>query len=117
MGALLSVRVVKLVTSKVEELKKLPIYFWVDSSCVLGWILNQSQTLKVFVQNRVQEIHTIAGSWKWCPGLQNPADLSTRGVTAGSLCASSLWRHGPAWLIQEDTWPVCPEMLIKPQFL
>jgi hypothetical protein len=44
--------------------------------------------------------------WKHCPGVQNPADLASRGAPAQALVNSQLWWHGPEWLIEEEEdWP------------
>ena len=39
-----------------------------------------------------------AKHWLHCPGKDNPADLSSRGVSPKELEASSCWKHGPEWL-------------------
>ena len=36
--------------------------------------------------------------WSFCPGLENPADILTSGLSAEALLKSSLWWNGPAWL-------------------
>ncbi|GBM28328.1 hypothetical protein AVEN_229512-1 [Araneus ventricosus] len=36
--------------------------------------------------------------WFHCPGLENPADRLTRGVSAVSLKSDDLWWSGPRWL-------------------
>ena len=37
-----------------------------------------------------------------CSGVDNPADLMTRGVFPDALLASTLWLAGPAWLASDD---------------
>ena len=37
-------------------------------------------------------------SWRHCPGIENPADIGSRGCLASELVSSSLWWIGPAWL-------------------
>ena len=58
--------------------------------------------------SRVQEINElfIPTAWRYCPTADNPADLLTRSINAASLDSSVLWKHGPAWLITIDQWPV-----------
>lgn len=48
----------------------------------------------------MQEIHKLTDkySWRHCPGIMNPADLSSRGISASELVTSRLWWHGPAFL-------------------
>ena len=40
-----------------------------------------------------------------CPGLSNPADLPSRGLTLLELSLNQLWRQGPPWLLAQDTNP------------
>jgi len=79
------------------------LYLWSDSQIVLYWITSQKK-LKPFVDHRIQEIQSISTNWKYCPSVDNPADLLTRGVSAEQL-SSALWQHGPPWLQLEDQWP------------
>ena len=60
------------------------------------------------MSHRVDEITTLfpATSWRYCPTLQNPADLLTRGINSQELASSSLWRLGPPWLPLETQWPM-----------
>ena len=59
------------------------------------------------MQHRVNEILKLSNKEDWghCPGIQNPADLGLRGVTAATLNNSSLWWEGPEWLIKgKELW-------------
>ena len=41
------------------------------------------------------------------PGLENLADILTRGLSAEAFLRSSLWWNGPAWLQQsKENWPI-----------
>ncbi len=73
------------------------IYCWSDSITALYWIKGVEKDWKVFIDNRVQEIrkHTDSGSWYHCPGIQNPADIPSRGVTPKRLADCSHWWTGP----------------------
>ncbi|XP_075559900.1 uncharacterized protein LOC142591457 [Dermacentor variabilis] len=83
-------------------------YLWTDSSIALHWVRGPAQQWKPFVANRVLEIQQRSDPdiWNHCSGIENPADLLTRGVTPQVLKSSSLWWNGPAWLSKPSTcWP------------
>ncbi|XP_062713665.1 uncharacterized protein LOC134290523 [Aedes albopictus] len=85
-----------------------PVTFWTDSSIVLHWIASSSTPWKVFVSNRIAEIHRLTGGsmWRHVPTELNPADKISRGVSPSLLMEDSLWWHGPPYLRQNsDTWP------------
>uniref|UniRef100_A0A914DJA2 Uncharacterized protein n=1 Tax=Acrobeloides nanus TaxID=290746 RepID=A0A914DJA2_9BILA len=80
---------------------------WSDSKVVLGWIFSKSQTLKKFVNNRLDEIRVSdCREFRYVPTDQNPADFGSRGATPNELNQSKLWWDGPEWLkSQEKDWP------------
>ncbi|XP_018360617.1 PREDICTED: uncharacterized protein LOC108759610 [Trachymyrmex cornetzi] len=83
-------------------------YCWTDASLVLTWVRAQSSRWKTFVANRVAEIHTLLPdvNWRHVRGVDNPADLASRGVSALTIEHNDLWWHGPPWLIAPETeWP------------
>eukprot|EP00794_Sanderia_malayensis_P019296 gene19296-biopygen16176 len=87
---------------KIDKIK-----YWLDSKTALYWIFNSGHW-KQFVQHRVNEILTISskGDWGHVSGLENPADIGSRGVSASQLQESTTWWEGPQWLKQgEDKWP------------
>ena len=46
------------------------------------------------------------GEWDHVSGVENPADLKSRGAPATMLKNSRLWWQGPSWLVKgEDQWP------------
>ena len=82
--------------------------FWTDSQVVLQFISSESRTFNTFVANRVSEIQdsTQSSQWRHVPGLQNPADIGSRGMPASRLGESELWWHGPAFLKEDcNEWP------------
>ncbi|XP_055604975.1 uncharacterized protein LOC129753201 [Uranotaenia lowii] len=99
-GALLSAEL----SVKVREALKLEIdmHFWTDSTCVLQWLKAIPATWSTFVANRVAKIQTITENctWRHVPGLQNPADLISRGMDPNQIEGCSLWWMGPEWLGQ-----------------
>lgn len=74
MGALLSSRAVLMLTDKLPYLKDLPIFFWADSTCVLGWLHGVTSRLQPFFRNRVTEIMQAGGVWRYVPSHENPTE-------------------------------------------
>ncbi|XP_068738691.1 uncharacterized protein [Montipora capricornis] len=75
------------------------VFCWTDSITVFYWI-RSNKKYKQFVQNRKNEIHKLIDvkSWRHCPGVENPADVGSKGCLASELIENSLWWEGPAWL-------------------
>lgn len=89
------------------ELIDTPVRCWVDATIVLAWLNQESSHWKTFVGNRVSTIHTLLDKvpWGYVDGLENPADLATRGVQPGDIASSTVWWEGPSWLRQpESSW-------------
>lgn len=75
---------------------------------------------KPFVQNRVSEIRSLfpVECWNHIAGVENPADIPSRGTTPLELMINKLWRNGPeiplihsAKPINADVPPECLEEL------
>ena len=82
-------------------------HLWLDSITALYWIKGEREWSQ-FLQNRVNEILrlTTREQWNHCPGVENPADLGSRGVTATTIKNSRLWWQGPEWLSRmPEEWP------------
>ena len=110
-AALTGARLSKLILHELD----LPIeetFFWSDSVLTLQYISNTSNRYKVFVANKVSEIHELSGREQWghVAGDENPADLLTRGVhdPANLMTCDAKgtsWLSGPAFLQRdEDSW-------------
>ena len=83
------------------------VHYWLDSQTALYWI-NDSSEWKQFVQHRVNEILKLSSKSEWghVSGVDNPADLGSRGVPATMLKDSRLWWQGPSWLAKgKEYWP------------
>ncbi|XP_055605576.1 uncharacterized protein LOC129753754 [Uranotaenia lowii] len=98
------------VYEKVKQSLRIPhsAYFWTDSTIVLCWLSSLPSRWQVFVSNRVSEIqHITKGScWQHISGVENPADIISRGMIPAQLLYQSVWFHGPLWLRQDcSTWP------------
>ncbi|XP_055613091.1 uncharacterized protein LOC129759623 [Uranotaenia lowii] len=109
-GALLSAEL----SSKVRAAVKMQVdmHFWTDSTCVLQWLKAIPSTWSTFVANRVAKIQTITENYPWrhVPGLQNPADLISRGMDPEQIEGCDLWWKGPEWLGQSH-FPEQPRTL------
>ncbi|XP_059218365.1 uncharacterized protein LOC131994991 isoform X1 [Stomoxys calcitrans] len=88
-------------------------YFWTDSSTVLQWIRSDHRKYKQYVANRVAEVleNSCAKDWRWCPGVENPADDATRAKYSKNYNADGRWKNGPKFLLlDESKWPKVAEM-------
>ncbi|GFY30664.1 integrase catalytic domain-containing protein [Trichonephila clavipes] len=99
MGALLSARL----SSNILKALKLdiPYFFWTDSKITYFWVRGPPERFKSFIKNRIQEIQKLTSSssnWHHCPGIQNPADIVSRGVKISRLLNDTSWLQGPEWL-------------------
>ena len=82
----------------------------------LSWIKGTSKEFKQFVQNRVVEIRKLVSvrDWRFCPGLNNPADIVSRGMLPSELSQSKLWWNGPDFLVRNDSeWSKDGEEIIS----
>ena len=82
LGALLSARLIPYVKSTLNLDDNVPVFCWTDSTVTLSWIKGDPSKWKMFVANRVTEIHSLTSPCDWyhCPGKCNPSDLTTRGA-------------------------------------
>jgi len=76
------------------------IFVWTDSTIVLSWLNGNPRWFKTFVANRVSSIidSVPPTQWNHVPGVENPADCASRGVSPCELLSHPLWREGPPWL-------------------
>ena len=84
------------------------IQYWTDSMLTLQYVNNKTKRTKVFVSNRVSEIHDLSNPDQWAhvPGKQNPADVLSRGVDDPEELLKSDHCTGPKFLQEdEDDWP------------
>jgi hypothetical protein len=93
-------------TRGVLNLNNIHCYLWTDSTTALAWIKRNNEW-GTFVGNRVKEICTLTNSedWRHVAGINNPADLPSRGCTPYELLQSRWW-EGPKWLYgPAEEWP------------
>ena len=77
---------------------------WTDSKNVPYWIKRKDKKRKQFVNHRVAEIRQLLPTdiSAHVLGVENPADLASRGVNPLSLVSSTLWWNGPTWMSSQD---------------
>jgi hypothetical protein len=79
-----------------------------DSQITLCRIRRGWKPFKQWVGARIKEITELvpSGNWYFVPGVENPADLVSRGCSATELLESELWWHGPKFLNEPKlNWP------------
>ncbi|XP_058817069.1 uncharacterized protein LOC131680368 [Topomyia yanbarensis] len=81
-------------------------FFWTDSMIVKCWLSSSPSRWKQFVANRVSEIQHITkeGTWNHVAGVENPADLVSRGMIPAQLQYQYVWFDGPRWLLLEEAY-------------
>ncbi|UYV79711.1 hypothetical protein LAZ67_18000374 [Cordylochernes scorpioides] len=105
MSCLIGSRLTKQVMKIISESIAIPetnIWFWTDSSTALRWIQNE-KPWATFVRNRVNEICSISKkeNWHHVSGVNNPADLPSRGSSVKKLLEHKWW-EGPSFLWGEE---------------
>ena len=80
--------------------KQFRVHIWSDSKVALAWLKIPAYNLQTWVANRVEETRDLVptGSFHHCRGVDNPADLCSRGANVPDLLSSELWWKGPDWL-------------------
>ena len=93
-----------------------PSYF-TDSKVELYWIKGQRKEWQLYVQNRINQICslTMVDQWQHCAGIENPADIPSRGMEPSQLSSCSLWLRGPPWLCGGSGSPNCDELATMPE--
>ena len=84
------------------------VTYWTDSACVLKWINDRTSTQKAFVANRISKIDSksSARQWRFVSSCLNPADLTSRGISASETSKWEFYHRGPAFLrLPEEDWP------------
>ena len=82
--------------------------FWTDSTIVLRYVKNEDKRFQTFVANRVATIRNNSepSQWHHVDTCLNPADDTSRGMTASEMISQERWLHGPEFLYRdESTWP------------
>ena len=99
LGAVLLARLLHAVKEFLNKWHFEYIRYFTDSLNVLYWIKGPRKWNR-YISRRLAEIYNLSSRDQWyhCEGKHNPADFPTRGMTAGQLMESELWKNGPTWL-------------------
>ncbi|XP_074645858.1 uncharacterized protein LOC141902118 [Tubulanus polymorphus] len=115
LAATIGARLASHIKSSIEAAIHRPVKLnmWSDSQIVLGW-LRSSDKKSIFIKNRCEEIRHLTGieSWTFCPSLDNPADLLTRGISLPNSKFGDLWLKGPSWLRDSSKTPDQPDIIL-----
>lgn len=112
-GALLLSRVVQSLDPLVQDLGIDQFFCFTDSTTVLAWLHILPHLLQTFVSNRVQKVlsSTKLEWWHHIKGVENPADVGSRGIAPADLKDHALWWSGPDWCrLPLSKWPVSAEV-------
>lgn len=83
---------------------------------VFSWLNAQSNRLKVYVSNRVNQILelTNASQWNYVRTDKNLADMISRGTTVADISTSKIWWTGPDWLgMSQEFWEQGPRKILN----
>lgn len=97
-AAVVSVKVSNLLNQELDY-DNIAEYFWTYYRVILGYIGNDARCFHVFVANCVQRIcdTTKPEQWEYVATEENPADHSSRGLSANELVSSN-WFTGPTFM-------------------
>ncbi|KAL0853130.1 hypothetical protein ABMA27_012894 [Loxostege sticticalis] len=89
----------KVFKSLLDRYPKIKVILYTDSQIVLAW-LSSDNVKGTYVSNRVRDIKILTEDFAWShiKGVDNPADILTRGITPNKLQVYQLWWHGPSFL-------------------
>ncbi|XP_038117973.1 uncharacterized protein LOC6051048 [Culex quinquefasciatus] len=105
-AALLLCHLYDLVRRSIQQ--EIQAFFWTDSMIVLCWLASLPSRWKPFVANRVSEIQhvTVDGVWSHIAGVDNPADIISRGCTPAELLYKPEWYGRLQYLLlEQEQWP------------
>ena len=83
-----------------------------DSMVALFWCMQNPEKLKIYVSNRVKKIKEINFTLLYVPGIDNPADYTTKITPWHKYLNTSFWQTGPE-LLREDTESILSKYCIE----
>ena len=106
-GALMASRLVEYCRKELT-LPLASVFYWCDATTVLRWLNTSRMRFTPFVGNRVSEILETSqpDQWRHVPGVLNPADDCSRGLSSEELEVNVRWFAGPEFLqMPSQDWP------------
>ena len=96
-SAVLLINVMSHVRVAYPEIEDKDIVYFSDSADCIFWIYSGHLSWRPFISNQLRKIRTATEvtQWRHIDGLENPADLASRGCTFKKLAESGFWNHGP----------------------
>ena len=106
MGMLIAANLSKFCLETMKNYNISKKIIWSDSKVVLAQCSSVKSNKNAFVHNRVVKIRDMCKGFeiKYVNSFDNPADLTTRPITANQLKNNNLWKTGPTWLTDESNW-------------
>lgn len=104
---------IALIICRELELDLREVTFHTDSQTVLRWIYSRTCKFEVFVNNRVGKIlrNTSRRQWRHVAGVDNPADLCSRGIEPQNVEDLNQFHRGPSFLkIDQSEWTTWEEI-------
>ena len=112
LGAVTAVKLATQIKNAMDPEITLEIVFWTDSMVVLYWIKGEWVLWKEWVGNRCRTIqeNSKSSQWRHILGIENPADICSRGMMPSKLTNSDcIWFTGPKFLwLPPNRWPASP---------
>lgn len=85
------------------------VFIFSDSTVALCWVTSSPHKFHTYVANRISDFQSISPSQNvyHVAGVENPADLVSRGLLPSQILDNDLWFHGPPWMsLPLADWPV-----------
>ena len=108
-----------LISTFLDEIEFFKVNIWSDSTIALSWVTSDKKLPTRYVQTRVDEIHSNVkfAQFFHVSGLENSADLLTRGISVEQLEVTKNWWAGPTWLKSSTNYPVYKSSIQSPLVL
>ena len=103
MGMLLAANLAKFCLEAMNNYPFKKKIIWSDSKVALAQCSASKSNKNTFVHNRVIQIRELCEGFEinYVNSNENPADLTTKPISAKNLQSNELWKSGPKWLIDK----------------